>query len=557
MFQRTHLPLDFLVVCLLCILLLSTGVLAQNAPAPQIATSSNLFRIAGLVVSANTGQPLGRARVILADTKNRRRSQTLITAEDGRFQFEHLPAGKYALSGQRKGFLDAAYEQHGQFSTAIVAGAGLDTENLTLRLPLPAVLSGRVLDESGEPVRGARVMVYREDRQTGISRIVRFSQDVTDDRGSFEIPTLNAGTYFLSASATPWYALHPMAAHPEGSENMPMLVDRSLDVAYPTIYYSDTEDSNEATPIPIRNGDRTQVDIHLSPVPALHLLVRGVPNGPFRMPQLQRRSFDETDYLPIQEIQAISPGLFEVTGIPPGRYQVRPGDSPQGGSSDAPEVDLANNGQELEVPTGQTGASIKVVVNMPAGAKLPEHLGVVLRGKNQRIPLYQELDQQGAAEFQNLAAGDYNFYATTRNRVFWVAQMIVQGNRLPGHTLNVPAGSSLTVSLSLIADPVTVEGFAKRDGKAVAGAMIVLVPKDREGNRDLFRRDQSDLDGSFSLREVVPGTYTVVAIENGWDLDWSEPGVIAHYCMKGHTISVSSRSAGTVPLVDPVEVQPR
>jgi hypothetical protein len=109
----------------------------------------------------------------------------------------------------------------------------------------------------------------------------------------------------------------------------------------------------------------------------------------------------------------------------------------------------------------------------------------------------------------------------------------------------------------LIADPVTVEGFAKRDGKAVAGAMIVLVPKDREGNRDLFRRDQSDLDGSFSLREVVPGTYTVVAIENGWDLDWSEPGVIAHYCMKGHTISVSSRSAGTVPLVDPVEVQPR
>jgi hypothetical protein len=40
--------------------------------------------------------------------------------------------------------------------------------------------------------------------------------------------------------------------------------------------------------------------------------------------------------------------------------------------------------------------------------------------------------------------------------------------------------------------------------------------------RDLFRRDQSDLDGTFSLHGVIPGTYTVVAIDNGWDLDWCD-----------------------------------
>ena len=33
--------------------------------------------------------------------------------------------------------------------------------------------------------------------------------------------------------------------------------------------------------------------------------------------------------------------------------------------------------------------------------------------------------------------------------------------------------------------------------------------------------------GTFSLQDVAPGSYTLVAIENGWDLDWSQPGVIA------------------------------
>ena len=43
-----------------------------------------------------------------------------------------------------------------------------------------------------------------------------------------------------------------------------------------------------------------------------------------------------------------------------------------------------------------------------------------------------------------------------------------------------------------------------------------------ELHRDLFRRDQSDLDGTFTLQGIVPGRYTVLAIEGGWELDWSE-----------------------------------
>jgi hypothetical protein len=102
-----------------------------------------------------------------------------------------------------------------------------------------------------------------------------------------------------------------------------------------------------------------------------------------------------------------------------------------------------------------------------------------------------------------------------------------------------------------------VEGFAKRAGKGIAGAMVVLVPEDPDTNRILFRRDQTDQDGSFSLANAVAGEYTVVAIENGWDLDWSQPGVIAHYLQKGRRVTVGPRAQAAIHLSEAVEVQPR
>ena len=85
--------------------------------------------------------------------------------------------------------------------------------------------------------------------------------------------------------------------------------------------------------------------------------------------------------------------------------------------------------------------------------------------------------------------------------------------------------------------------------------MIVLVPENPESNYQFFRRDQSDLDGSFSLRDVVPGTYTAIAIEDGWDLDWSSPGAIAHYATRGQKVIVRDGTRGSVTLSAPIEAQ--
>jgi hypothetical protein len=111
------------------------------------------------------------------------------------------------------------------------------------------------------------------------------------------------------------------------------------------------------------------------------------------------------------------------------------------------------------------------------------------------------------------------------------------------------------VSLTLVAGSAEVQGRAQKAGKATAGAMVVLVPKNPETNRDLFRRDQSDLDGTFALHGVVPGTYTVLAIDDGWDLEWSKPNVIAAYMKRGRTIDVGNQNGRIMNVTEPIEIQ--
>jgi hypothetical protein len=53
--------------------------------------------------------------------------------------------------------------------------------------------------------------------------------------------------------------------------------------------------------------------------------------------------------------------------------------------------------------------------------------------------------------------------------------------------------------------------------------MVLLVPEDFEHNMSNLRRDQSDSDGTFVLRDAPPGKYRIVAIEKGWDAEWGNP----------------------------------
>lgn len=536
------------------------GVIEAQTPGPnqQPQTNPATFRVAGRVVSAVDGHPLARAHIILTDARNPQSKQWTASSDTGQFEFNQVAKGKYALEGAKQGFIPQGYNQHEQFSTAIVTGADVPTEDLILRLPPAAMVSVKVTDESSEPVRKASVMLYRQDRSTGVERTASFRSASTDDLGSCEFTRLDPGTYFVGVTATPWYAVHPASVRADGAEDPSANDMRSFDVVYPPTYFGDTTDADSATPIAVKGGDDAQAEIHLSPVPALHLIFRAADNhenGFGVTPSFQKLGIGGAELDPMTEIRGISPGVFEMVGISPGRYKIRwPGSSPS-------DVDIATDGQDLSEVKGEVFSTVKASVQVLGESKLPSQLYLRLQpadGTNNGV--IETVNEKGEASFASVSPGKYNVFAMaggmTGVKPYSVVTISSEGTVTAGPFLNIPPGSSLTLSLSLVPGMVKVEGFAKRAGTGAAGAMVVLVPKDPEPNRELFRRDQSDLDGSFSLQGVVPGSYTAVAIEDGWDLDWSLPTVIEPYVKNGEPITVSDRPGHSVQLPEAVEVQP-
>lgn len=532
---------------------------AQNPNAERSSSHDPKFKIAGTIVNALNGAPIGKARVSIFDTSNRANSAWMITSENGHFEFPQLSAGKFSLQGAARGFISAAYNQHEQYSTAIVTGAGFDTESLVLRLTPLALLAGQIIDESGDPVRHARVTLFREDHAGGLNRVVRAGNASTDDQGSYEFPSLAPGNYFVSVAAKPWYAVHPVSSSADGTVNPAPGVAPSLDMAYPVTYYNGATEADGATPIPVRGGDRLQIDVHLSPIPALHLIFRVSDDKQgIRMPMFQKRVFDSVEYIQTEGMQTVAPGVYELTGVPEGKYIVSRREPKTGQLLRSSEMDLARNGQELDESTSEPVGTVKLSVKLPRGDQFAKQFSIALQDSRRRVAAFRPIDTTtGEVTFEDLPAGKYAVLVSSPTKPYSVARSSSQGVEAPGHELNVTPGASLDVTVFLAGGVVNLEGFAKREEKPIAGAMVILVPKDPESHQEMFRRDQSDLDGSFVLRGVTPGAYTIVALEDAWGYAWLQPSVLSRYVQHGQNITIGELMEGSMHLPDPVEVQGR
>jgi Carboxypeptidase regulatory-like domain len=553
--RRIQLPAGLMTLCLA---LSSNAARAQNAnPAPQENHGDEGgYEIAGTAVNAITGAPLAKVKVSLADTQSRTRVISTVTGETGHFEFAELPQGKFSLQGSRTGFLTSSYDQHEQYSTAIVTGPDFATGKLVLRLTPMAMILGHVSDESGEPVRSARVHLFTEDHSQGMSHVTSAGGASTDDRGYFDVGVLQPGIYFVSVAAAPWYAVHPGTA--QGATASTQRVSQALDVAYPTTFYGGATESESAAPIELKGGEHREIDIRLTPVPALHLLLHvaeGSPGG-FQVPLFQKQVFDSVEQVSVGQMREVSPGVLELTGIPAGRYDL----SLHGASRETEQlsaVDLSHDGQDLTATPGEALGKLKITMKMAGEEPLPRQYVVGLRDSRQKIAVLQPGDPNGEVELIAVKPGKYAIVIGAQGKQYAVARTITTSGEVSANEVNVAPGANGELTAEVAAGEVGIEGVVEKNGKPVSGAMVALVPKDPETHIEFFRRDQSDFDGTFFLRGAIPGTYTVVAVEDAWGFDWLKAGVLAGYAEHGQTITVGEKMRGTVRLPQPLEAQPK
>jgi hypothetical protein len=462
------------------------------------------------------------------------------------------------------------YLQHEFFTTAILLGPNLNAENLVFPLPPEGVISGEVTDDAGEPVRDARMLLFREGSENG-KHVKQFAeQENTDAEGEFRFGKLQGGTYCLAVSAKPWYAEYARlndralgnspAAHQssEGSAN--------LDLVYPITYYPNATEASGAAPIRVDAGGSARADMRLVPMPALHMslevdggwpqnqtmvLVRqkvlGVyedtPGGVTWQVISQRTPEEEgggEDQLPgpkIIELDGLRPGPMAVelmTGELKGARRWR-----QTLSKSVP----VNPSDEQTVDMRGIAAAPDAVVSGTAKLEregaVPPGVFLLLRDSAKGATYRADLGADGSFKFspETFEPGIYGISAVGPGGLA-VRSISATGTKVNGNKIEISGGGDVQLIVTL-ARGVNgrVKGIVERDGKPTAGMMVVLVPEDVQ-NLDDYRRDQSDSDGSFGMNQVPPGKYTVVAV-NDWELEWAKPEVIRKYLPGGTPVEVA------------------
>ena len=161
--------------------------------------------VVGRVVEADGKTPVASA-VVAMNTPGAGPNQgdRVLTDTEGRFFFVNVPAGVWPLTVDKPGYLSGAFGQHrpGGLSRPLDLTQGRPPGEITLTLWRSAILTGRVLDDAGEPMVNVAVRAARLQFLAGHRQLAVMTKTRTDDRGVYRFTSLSPGDYVLAVVAT-------------------------------------------------------------------------------------------------------------------------------------------------------------------------------------------------------------------------------------------------------------------------------------------------------------------------------------------------------------------
>ena len=176
---------------------------------------------------------------------------------------------------------------------------------------------------------------------------------------------------------------------------------------------------------------------------------------------------------------------------------------------------------------------------MERGINLRQQAFVRLWNSRTDEVMDSQVGGKGQVNFDSdfLTPGTYSVYGINGENSI-ISSLKATGAQVVGQTVQITGGKPVELEISLSNTLSKISGTARRDDKPVAGAMILLVPEAAEVNLPKFRRDQSDSDGTFTLRDVLPGRYRMLAIDDGWELEWANLSLLKNRLEHAQKIEV-------------------
>jgi protocatechuate 3,4-dioxygenase beta subunit len=544
-------------------------------------------RIKGRLVSAETGAPVRRAQVRITGPEIM--PQTAATDSEGRYEFRDLPAGRLTITASKSGYVSVGYGQTRPFQppTPIELADGQVLEKADISLPRGSVISGRIVDEFGEPAADVMVTALRSTWSNGRRRLQPAGRTATtNDLGQYRIYGLPPGEYFVSATLRAMQEMMVMEMAAVVSARSAMAA-RPVDTprsGYAPTYFPGTPSGSEAQRISLAVGQEVQnADFALVPVHLVRVsgTVIGSNGRPLEGVMVNPTPRSDSHLGSTFGTRTDKNGGFTIPSIAPGDYTLSArsmqvmtsGDGNRmvftmargtgGPGSDGSEfgtVPLTVGGEDMSnvmiVTSKGTTASGRVVYE---GGPAPKPTALNIR------TVSTEIEGPGPSFGGGtlvLADGTFELKGLAGPRVFevmnlpagWVLKAIrLNGADITDSIIDIKPNEPLTgIEVVLSSKTTEVSGIVKAGNEPATDYTVVIFSDDPQKWTLLTSRHiasaRPNQNGRFQIKNLPAGSYYAIALDYIEQGDWNDPDVLDRLKTQATRFSLSEGDLKTLDL---------
>jgi len=517
-------------------LLAIVGLVLASASTAQVPVSRSgksnekqpaTCSVTGQVVTAAEGAPLKSSRVALIqqDASSHPRAFSATTDSDGRFEIKKVTPERYSFFATHAGYISQQYQSRGMNGgTALTLVPGQEVDGALFRLVRGAVIIGRIVDESGEPMAKIGVTALRKASAAEMAEMAEWgprarkeqlmntATALTDDRGEYRLFDLKPGEYYVKASESEAFAL--------GAEDgLSWITRNNLGTQYAPVFYPGVIQFDQAQPVPLAAGEEVRAEFSMRQVKTVEVAGRVLAadgraaSGAMVLLYIS----DAVNWSDHLDANTNSRGEFMIKGVPPGSYIVSAQQLEEGGRRlfAQKKLEVGNENIDSVLLAFSQGATVRGRI-VAVGASIPERVQITFESS-------QESDMAGGGsalskpdgsfQINGVADGDYALLVYDLEQGWYVRSARLGEEDVLEKGLQVEKGSvSGTLEIVLSSVGAQLEGAVTDHDQPAGGAQVWAKPEpETTYNRMRLKSATTDQNGHFTFRTLPPGKYRVTA----------------------------------------------
>jgi hypothetical protein len=553
----------------------------------QIGQTGSATLTGTVMLDASKSEPVRRALVTVTIGPQTSRQWQTSTDDNGRFSLAGLAAGSARVVVSKPAFVTTYYGARRPGSTLGVPVALTDGQTTDIKVALTrgGVISGTVFDERGRPMPGAPVRVLQVvTSPTGRRSFVTYANSAlippTDDRGSYRIFGLPAGTFVVSAQprlavgadirqSTPaevqWAELAIAGASAAGTATP----EPGPSVTYATVYHPGTTRLADAGVVQLAAAqERGGIDLRMQFIATARLQGTvtygdGRPAAGVQVALVPKdaETPDAARQLVLLEVGLISGGMrpsaangeFSLSGIEPGDYYLlaRTGGAGRAAGSGVERLwamtELRVDGRDISGVALQLASTASLAGRVvfegagpgPSAGLMPSLRAVDGRGLSTQ-PVSALPVGDGAFRVDGVVPATYRFSASLPG--WTMRSAVLNGRDIADSTVDVPAGGIDGLEVTFTNRPAELTGVLYDSaGRPTSDLSIVLFAADPamwfNGSRRIRPIARPATDGRFNFAGLVAGDYLLAALTEVSAQDLNDPEFLRE--VAGAAIKVS------------------